>query len=72
MKSLLRLTLVLGFMAVGGPKSAQADSDGYYCIGPDYIAYELWMQEPGATHHLYVLSLVGSARVTKPAGSPLD
>ena len=70
-KSLTRLPVLLGLMMVGTPVPAQADSDGYYCVGPDYIAYELRGKAPRRTHHLYVLSIAESARITKPAAVAL-
>jgi hypothetical protein len=51
---------LLGLLLVCLSTPAHGDSDGYYCVGPDYLAYELWMREPGAKHHLYVVPLVTS------------
>ena len=45
-----------------------ADSDGYYCIGPDYLAYQFGLAAPPmAPHHLYVVRLGGKDAMSKPA-----
>src|SRR5919199_931436 len=46
---------------------AWADSDGYYCIGPDYIAYQFgFAPPPVAQHRLYIIGL-GAAGIGEPA-----
>ena len=45
------LGLLLGMTVV----SAQADSDGYYCSGDDYLAYEFRFTDGGTTHRLYLV-----------------
>jgi len=48
---------------------AQADDDGSFCIGSDYIAYELSLSvAPGKREHaLYVVSLTDSAGIGRPS-----
>lgn len=47
---------------------AWADSDGYYCVGRDYIAYQFgFAPPPVARHRLYIISLGGAAGIGEPA-----
>src|SRR6266511_1227875 len=55
--------MVLTFV---GARPAHADSDGYYCIGPNYLAYQLSLGPKSAGHFLYVVSLPDSAPVGPP------
>lgn len=51
-----RISRSLGLVLLIGPLSlALADSDGYYCVGPDYLIYQI--NEPGVAdaHHLYLI-----------------
>lgn len=51
-----RIAILLGLIALLGPLSvAIADSDGYYCVGPDYLIYEL--NEPGTedAHNVHLI-----------------
>lgn len=51
---------------------AAADSDGYYCVGRDYLAYQFGMAPlPIAPHRLYVIRLGGEQDVGEPAGIEL-
>ena len=43
------------FAALNCPTVALADSDGYFCIGPDYLAFELSFSRAPHTHRLYVM-----------------
>ena len=54
MGSLSSVILAIVFLT----SSAWADSDGYYCIGPDYVAYQFGLaQPPVAPHRVYVVRL---------------
>ncbi len=45
-----------------------ADSDGYYCIGRDYIAYQFGFAPPPiAQHRLYIIRVGGAAGIGEPA-----
>jgi hypothetical protein len=47
---------------------AWADSDGYYCVGRDYIAYQIGFAPPPiAQHRLYVIGVGGAAGIGEPA-----
>jgi hypothetical protein len=51
---------------------AYADSDGYYCAGRGYLAYQFGMAPlPVAPHHLNVIRLVGPAGIPQPAALEL-
>ena len=43
-----------------------ADSDGYYCIGPDYLVYQFSFSQPPEGHHLHVIWLGGGEGITSP------
>ena len=48
--------------------TARADSDGYYCTGQDYLAYQFGLAAPpSAPHRLYVVRLGGKQGMSKPA-----
>ncbi len=65
MKSLLfAVLLTLGPAGLG---AACADSDGYYCVGRDYLAYQFGMAPlPVAPHHLYVLRIGTTTGIAEP------
>jgi hypothetical protein len=57
-------TLVL--VAVCGPAVASADSDGYYCIGRGYLAYQFgFAAPPVAPHRLHIVRF-GSSGLRAP------
>jgi hypothetical protein len=63
MKILLLVALIM--LGPAGRGMAYADSDGYYCIGRGYLAYQFGKATlPVAPHRLYVV------RTTGPAGIP--
>ena len=70
MRTLIFATLVtLGLLGQG---VAYADSDGYYCIGRGYLAYQFGMAPlPVTPHHLYVLRIGTTAGITEPAAIEL-
>ena len=45
---------------------ARADSDGYYCIGHRYIAYQFGVDYPIGQHQLTVIRLGGREGIGKP------
>jgi len=54
----LLIGALLGTLVLGGvADTARADSDGYYCVGPSYLAYEFWFSVPGNRHVLHVIPL---------------
>lgn len=58
------LSLVLALLH---PAAAYADSDGYYCTGPGYLAYQFGMAPPPVREHrLYVLRTVGVQGIPEP------
>jgi hypothetical protein len=53
---MVRIERYIGLAFLIGPCSiALADSDGYYCVGPDYLIYQI--NEPGVAeaHKLYLV-----------------
>ena len=59
--------LVLGGVLLSSPTSLRADSDGYFCSGPGYLAYELAFSFGVHEHVLYIVSLSDSAGIGHPA-----
>jgi hypothetical protein len=48
--------------------TAYADSDGYYCVGHGYIAYQFgFAAPPVGPHHLYVVRFGGASEIEAPA-----
>lgn len=70
MKTLISTVTFLTLASLGLPARAQADSDGYFCVGPNYLAYEFSFSLRSSAHHLYVVRLGGSA-IEHPAVIPL-
>jgi hypothetical protein len=65
MRSLLCAGLALPVLLLAAP--AWADSDGYYCVGPDYLAYQFGLAAPPvAPHRLYVVRLGGEQGMAEP------
>jgi hypothetical protein len=55
---ILRWTRAVCFAALLAPSAALADSDGYFCVGPGYLAYQFGMSGPPvAPHRLFVVRL---------------
>ena len=62
---LLAVAVIMGPLGVG---VAHADSDGYYCVGPGYLAYQFGMAPlPIAPHRLHVLSTRAATGIPEPA-----
>jgi hypothetical protein len=57
--------VVIALSALAAP--AQADDDGFFCIGPNYIAYELSFSVAPSEHALYVVSLTDSGGIGRPS-----
>jgi len=57
---------VLAALLLGTAGTARADSDGYYCAGPGYLAYELWFSVPGNRHVLHVIPLGAAYGIGAP------
>ncbi len=64
--------LALVVLAVASPGVAYADSDGYYCIGRGYLAYQFGMAPlPIAPHRLYVIRTGGPEGIPEPVALEL-
>jgi hypothetical protein len=59
-------------LALWTPAVAEADSDGYFCVGPGYVAYEFRFSVPPATHRLHVVRFSGASGIVPAAPVPLD
>ena len=60
--AVLSLVLALFFTS-----PAAADSDGYYCIGRDYLAYQFAFTNGATGHYLAVISLNRGFAIDEPA-----
>jgi hypothetical protein len=64
--------VALVVLGVAVPGVAYADSDGYYCIGRGYLAYQFGMAPmPVAPHRVYVISTRGPLGIPEPAALEL-
>ena len=68
MRSALASLVVLASLA---PAAARADSDGYYCAGRGYIAYEMSLSQAPGRHLLYVVRFSHAGAFTHLAPIPL-
>ena len=50
-----------------GTGTAYADSDGYYCVGPRYLAYQFgYAAPPVRPHRIFVIRLDGLTKIQPP------
>lgn len=64
-RKLARLIVALALL-IFGPRfavPAHADSDGYYCVGPNYLAYQFGFAAPSPTPHRLFVVWLGTAEV---------
>lgn len=47
------MTVALLLILAGS--ALHADSDGYFCVGPTYLAYEIKVESDPPAHHLYIV-----------------
>lgn len=70
----MRITSLVALLSLGpaGLGVAYADSDGYYCVGRGYLAYQFGMAPlPVAPHHLYVLRIGTTNGIAEPVAIEL-
>lgn len=67
-----RLTFVAVLFAVLYPTVALADSDGYYCVGKGYLAFETHAFRLANSHVLQVIRVSRSGGIQRSAPIPLD
>jgi hypothetical protein len=69
----MRRTIAILFLAVLlTPTIAVADSDGYYCVGRGYIAFETRFSTPASGHLLYVVRFSRSQGIVALSPIALD
>lgn len=54
------------------PSAAHADSDGYYCVGPGYVAWETRFDEDGKGHELHIVRVSAARGIVRFAPIALD
>src|SRR5213593_1183747 len=60
--------IVLLILSPLGAGTAYADSDGYYCIGRGYLAYQFGFAAPSTRpHRLSVIRFAGASGIQPPA-----
>lgn len=61
-------TLAFLLLVTAGSVPAFADSDGYFCVGPDYLAYQFGMAAPPVRPHvLHVIRFTSQRFFDAPA-----
>ena len=64
--------IALVALGVAMPGVTYADSDGYYCIGRSYLAYQFGMAPmPVAPHRVYIISTRGPQGIPQPTALEL-
>ena len=66
-----RALLFACFLAVL-PSAARADSDGHYCVGPGYIAWETRFDENGKGHELHIVRVSAARGIERLAPIALN
>jgi hypothetical protein len=66
-----RLTLVTIAVLLSCPAAARADSDGYYCAGRGYVAYETRLGAAGPQHVLHVVRISRTGGIGQTQDIPL-
>ena len=66
-----RLTLVAIAVLLSCPAAARADSDGYYCAGRGYVAYETRLGASGPQHVLHVVRFSRTGGIGQAQDIPL-
>jgi len=67
-----RLIVALIVLGVVAPAAAYADSDGYYCTGPGYLAYQFGMAPKSLPpHRVYIINLGGPESIPEPTALEL-
>jgi hypothetical protein len=57
---------------LGCPQAAHADSDGYFCTGPGYLAFETRFSEQPARHLLHVVRFSAKTGIVRAQPIPLE
>ena len=66
------LGVALVFATLNG-QTALADSDGYFCIGPGYVAYEAaGLEIPATGHVLFIVNVGGPEGIAEPIAVQID
>lgn len=63
----IRRTVLLSWPLLLPAQPVSADSDGYFCVGPDYLAYQFGLAAPPtAPHTLYILRIGDGGGIAPP------
>jgi hypothetical protein len=69
---MVKTIVALAALIVMFPNSAAADSDGYYCIGKGYVAYETRLSNWPAGHFLHIIRVAHRSGISEQAPIPLE
>ena len=69
---MVRIITVLFAVSLVSPPLVKADSDGYYCIGRGYIAYETRFATQPSQHLLHVIRFSSTGGIVPIAPIPLE
>lgn len=58
---------VLAALIISASSAFAGESDGYYCVGPDYLAYQFAFTNGSTDHQLNVISLARGFSIAEPA-----
>jgi hypothetical protein len=67
-----RLILAMATLLLLWPSVAFADSDGYYCVGRGYVAFETRSAASGPQHVLHILRFSPAGGIGQVQNIPLD
>lgn len=68
---LLSQGVVTGMLLLGTSSQLLADSDGYFCVGPTYLAYQFSFSDSIPGHNLFIIDLSDLRSQSTPQVVPL-
>jgi hypothetical protein len=68
----MRIAGCIGAFLLALPVHVIADSDGYYCVGPTYLAYEFSFSDSIPGHNLFIIPLSDDQPDIRPVRVQLD
>lgn len=71
-KSMLKRVICSAAIVLAWPAVAFADSDGYYCVGKGFVAYEMDASQAPSTHLLHIVHVGRTSGITRMSPIPLD
>src|SRR5688572_26411117 len=69
---MIRRIVAVAAIALLTPGIALADSDGYYCVGNGFVAYEMASSQPGGRHVLHIVRVARGSGISRMPPIALD